>query len=76
MLATVGDRLPVRQVLEGMLSEGLEDLDELADDGAEVAEDRDVFARGKGRKVGSGKENNIKVNHLRGSWGLFWSDFI
>lgn len=31
----------------------------MADDGAEVAEDKDVFARGKGQKLGSGKENNI-----------------
>lgn len=58
-VATVGDRLPVRQVLEGMPSEGLEDLGELADDGAEVAGDRDAFVRGEGRKVGSGRENNI-----------------
>lgn len=58
-MATVGDRLPVRQVLEGMPSEGLEDLGELADDGAEVTGDRDAFVRGEGRKVGSGRENNI-----------------
>lgn len=31
----------------------------MADDGAEVVEDKDVFARGKGQKLGSGKENNI-----------------
>ena len=83
------DRFPVRQVLEGLLSEELEEIDELADYRAGVPEGTGSV-REKGWKVGSGKENNITNQNLsakevkilgRGlgwgvSRGLFWSDFI
>lgn len=37
-MASTDDRFPVRQVLEGMLSEKLDEIDELADYRAEVTE--------------------------------------
>lgn len=53
------------RALEGVRSEGLEALGALADDGAGVAGDEDVFARGEGREVvGSGQENNI-IDRIR-----------